>query len=39
MLLLMVTPFVHNDEKWLKKCLKNLSGVNSARFLRYVWPF
>ena len=33
-----VNPLFHNVEKWPKILLKNC-GVNTARFLKYVWPF
>ena len=35
---LMVNPFMHNVVKWSKMLLKSC-GVNTARFLKYVWPF
>ena len=33
-----VDPFMHNVVKWPNILLKS-SGVNTARFLKYVWPF
>ena len=33
-----VNPFVHNVVKWPNILLKSC-GVNSARFLKYIWPF
>ena len=31
-------PFMHNVVKW-PNILKKICGVNTARFLKYVWPF
>ena len=31
-------PLYHDVEKWPNILLKS-SGVNTARFLKYVWPF
>ena len=33
-----VNPFMHNVVKW-PNMLSKSCGVNSARFLKYVWPF
>ena len=31
-------PFMHNVVKW-PNIFKKSCGVNTARFLKYVWPF
>ena len=31
-------PLLHNVEKWPNILLKSC-GVNTARFLKYAWPF
>ena len=33
-----LNPFMHNVVKWPNIILKSC-GVNTARFLKYVWPF
>ena len=33
-----VNPFIHNVEKWPNILLKSFL-VNTARFLKYIWPF
>ena len=33
-----IYPLFHDAEKWPKILLKSC-GVNTARFLKYVWPF
>ena len=33
-----INPLFHNVEKWPNKLLKSC-GVNTARCLKYVWPF
>ena len=33
-----LNPVFHNVEKWPNILLKS-RGVNTARFLKYVWPF
>ena len=33
-----INPFMHNVVKW-SKILSKSCGVNTARFLKYVWPF
>ena len=35
---LVANPFIHNVEKWSDILLKSC-GVNTARFLKHVWPF
>ena len=34
----LVKPFKHNVEKWSNILLKSC-GVNTARFLKYIWQF
>ena len=35
---LLLKPFMHNVVKWPNILYKSC-GVNTARFLKYVWPF
>ena len=34
----LINPFIYNVVKWPKILLKSC-GVNTARFLKYLWPF